>query len=130
MIDLQQVRGEIDQLVAQAEQLLAVELSAETLDPFLSAAQGYLDNVEAWRTAFQTSDAMDRALKLPDEQRAEFKAVVMKLVEVHDQVTQRSAAVRDDLKDQIIDVHRRAKGLKRYIDQYPSRITIAGKRKG
>lgn len=97
---------------------------------FLEKVGLYLDSFDAWKNEVEKVNPLDDSSSLSDAEREYLRAQIKELDVVHRAVVLRAVEIKDSVADTIGDVHKRAKVARAYIDQFPSRITIAGKRKG
>lgn len=110
--------NEITHLKQLAERVLS--LDPTSTESFLSLVTEYLEDFDRWAAAMSATGAPSEPLRGALEQ----------LSGLHQQVTERADLHREKIKWDLGETHRRAQGLKAYVDRFPSRITIAGKREG
>lgn len=114
------------------EDLLQLARQGLSLSPeddgerFVEAVEGYLGKFEQWRLSWD-EQAME---SLPTKEKDALRAQLAVLKELHQQLMSKIDLGKQGLLDQMSDFGKRAKALRSYIDHYPSRITIAGRRKG
>jgi hypothetical protein len=94
---------------------------------FIAAVEQYLQHFDAWQSAITGGDAP--SFSAPSEKEA-FRKLLTDFSRVHQQVADEAGSCRDQVASKLGDIRRRAHVLRSYIDQYPSRITITGKREG
>ncbi|MCB0360015.1 MAG: hypothetical protein KDD44_10275 [Bdellovibrionales bacterium] len=107
------------------------------------AARGLLDDSPAGDPeAFQTRVAtyiqgFDQAqLRIQEHVQAvttvdsALKVALQELHEAHVALAERVATFRDTVGVELRNLHQRQRALRRYVDPFPQRITIAGRRKG
>lgn len=128
-MELKALVDEVKALRAEAEELASMELPAE-LDQVLDRAGRYLERFEEWRRGIESSRPFDAASALSPAEQEELRAAVKEYQATHLVLVERLTGLKDGLAGQMGELHRKAKALKSYVDPYPSRITIAGKRKG
>ena len=103
---------------------LILKSDEQDYDRFTEQVTDYLESLDAWQKAYQADP------KVPDAEHAHFAQLVNTLNELHQQIVVKATAKKDEVASQMGDVYKRAQVLKKYIDRYPSRITITGRRKG
>ena len=113
--------ADINELLELAEKAISDEALDSEL--FLQSVAEYLEALETWRGSLPTTDAGTPA-------REEMKAALGRLNETHKTLLERSNVHREKLMGQMGDAQKKAKALRTYVDRFPDRITIAGKRKG
>jgi len=114
--------------VSAVEQILGLASAAlESGD-----ADAFLENVERYLTAFEDwqRSAPAELEGLTEAERDEYRQQVNALAALHNQVTANALERKGEVLSRIGEIRHRTMALKRYIDRYPSRITIAGKREG
>ncbi|MCB0346737.1 MAG: flagellar protein FliT [Bdellovibrionales bacterium] len=67
---------------------------------------------------------------ISEAEQAQIKSSIEELQRLHSGVTARAESAKGKIADDLSDLHKRNKALKTYLDRYPSRISITGKRKG
>lgn len=116
---------QLSYLVALAREALIVSIDREEL--FVEKVTAYLEQFESWRTGIeQQGDSGEESILSSEECRPQLEL----LQKLHQEVLSRATVQRDLVAHQLGEIHRRAQALKKYVDRYPSRITIAGKREG
>ncbi len=120
---------DVSNLVALAESALA-SAEQKVVDEFVVKTGEYLDALEKWQQAMNQCNPLLEGRELSDGERASFRAQIEKLGDLHQRLLNDAGSTKDDVGTKMSDVHKRAAGLRKYIDSAPSRITIAGKRKG
>ncbi|HQH26107.1 MAG TPA: hypothetical protein PLP17_01810 [Oligoflexia bacterium] len=101
-----------------------------SLDEFVAKTEGYMEALEAWQAEIGQSGLSNQTSELPEHEKSMLRELISSLNERHQQLMVRAGMAKDNVGAAMGDIHRRAAGLKKYVDSYPSRITIAGKRKG
>lgn len=91
-----------------------------TVEEFLLAVNAYLEAFEAWRTTANENKP----------QTADFRAAVEELDQLHREVVFKAHAQKDLIGQEMAELYKRAKVLKTYAEQGPSRISVTGKREG
>ncbi len=117
------------QLIEALEELitkgkLILKSDEPDYDRFTAQVTDYLEGLDSWQTAYQSNP------NLPDAEQERFAKLVAMLNDLHQQIVTKASAKKDEVASQMGDVYKRAQVLKKYIDRYPSRITITGRRKG
>ena len=110
--------NEIAVLKRLAEQVLSLDQAAT--EPFLNLVTEYLESFDRWSVAVSVTGVPSESLR----------GALEELSGLHQQVIERADSHREKIKWDLGEIHRRAQGLKAYVDRFPSRITIAGKREG
>ncbi|MCB0322333.1 MAG: hypothetical protein KDD69_02135 [Bdellovibrionales bacterium] len=121
--------AEVHELIAKAKAALALTGSPE-LELFVARTGEYLDALEQWQQAMAQQNPLVEPSALTPEAKESFRRSVEALNQVHQELMDRAGAAKEEVGQQMGEVHRRASGLRKYIDSGPSRITITGKRKG
>ena len=117
---------ELQELLAELDRLLKPR-DLDDPEGFLVEVNVYLERLEVWHQKIGVKlDAGDLSEALRDAMRP----LVIELSEKHDRLVLLAEAEKEKVGQQIGGVHKKAKGMKAYIDRYPSRISITGKRKG
>lgn len=118
----------IDSLIRHAEEALAVP---ETdVDQVLGKLDRYLVEFEKWQESLGGKNPLAKDSLLSPETQKKLRTQIEKLSTLHQQVVTRAETNRQGVHRQIAEIRKRTQALKAYIDRYPSRITIAGKREG
>jgi hypothetical protein len=97
---------------------------------FVQSVSEYLDRFEQWTKLADRYNAGPERDQLPDPEKQRLKRSIEDLVGLHLAVIELANRHKDDVAEQMGEVHKRAQGLRRYVDRLPQRVTIAGKRKG
>ncbi len=118
--------SDISNLIEQAKHALAAGSSSKP-EELLSRMDAYLAAFESWQKSLQTDQSAQQTVQ---QFGRETRALLEELASVHESVLRLCVESRDHIASMLSGVHKRATGLKRYLDQHPSRITIAGKREG
>ena len=106
------------------------DVPAEELDDRFPQIQAYLTDFENWRLRVERENPLSESSPGTAEEKAQLRAAIERLYERHLEFSGRVSLLKRDVARQLGEVHQRGRALKAYIDRYPSRITIAGKRKG
>lgn len=118
----------LSELIASAERALGVP-SEQGVEGFLEHAASYLESFEKWQKGLEDSNPLQSELLSSSEKEA-FREELLRLSALHEQLIDRAGGEKSELSSQMGEMHRKAAGLKRYVDNFPSRISIAGKRRG
>lgn len=97
------------------------------VDKFLQRSDRYLKALELWR--LEIGAAGDGGLE-KHPQRDQLMALIEKLNTRHAEVVRRSQELKDEVAHELSAMRKRASALKAYIDRFPKRVTITGKRQG
>ena len=119
----------LELLIAKADSLLTSVSDADTGE-YLAKLDEYVEAFNKWQEKNQTPQFAESFGALSEAAKQELKELAEKLNTLHHKIIEMSSSIQDLVTAQLVDLHKREKVLKSYIDQYPSRITIAGKRKG
>ena len=122
-------KAKLNDLIRLAGEALNVKLDADVM-PFVEKTDLYLTELEQWQEMVKTEDPFGAAAGLSEPAKTEIRELVAKLSELHQTLMKAASESRDEVGSKMKDVHRRASGLRKYVDKLPSRISIAGKRKG
>ncbi len=106
-----------------AEKLLAIPV--ENGEEFVAGLADYLELFDQLQ-----SDTSAKPVKLQPAEQQLAKKSVEKLQELHTRVLARSVDMKAEIAKQLGDVFHRSQALRAYVDPYPSRISITGKRQG
>ena len=126
----------VQRLIESAREIIADEeitspLPAErSAERFVESVSAYLDQFEKWTALAERYNSGEERHKLPEAEQNRLRQEVEQLVGLHLQVIDLANQHKDDVAEQMGEVHRRAQGMRRYVDRLPHRITIAGKRQG
>ncbi len=118
---------QIEKLITMAETAVSCR-EDEDIEAFVMATETYLNSLEMWQAEVKT-----QALGKSDPEKEadpELREALNTLGAVHQKLMQKADVARDNVGSQMGDMHKKAQGLKRYIDILPSRISVSGKRKG
>ena len=99
---------------------LLTRASTLDLESFEEGVQRYVDRFQTWAEKF------NEEIPIPDDLRNALE----RLQEIHSKLSSEVVVRRDQIGQALGDVHRKEKAHKAYIDQFPKRITLTGKRKG
>ena len=130
LIELMELARELADDAAETDPALFVERVGPYLEKFEEWQQAhrlYVGDADTERSETGVRGSSDQ---LTEAERGELRAKIAALAEVHLKVLQYANDHKDRVGEKMSHVHRRAYGLKAYVDRFPSRITIAGKRKG
>ena len=132
---LQRELADVERLTSSVITLLGrlpeiPDVIADEVDDRLPEIEKYLQDFEAWRVRIEGENPLAAAAAASDTERAELRAAIEYLYEKHLEFAGRLTLVKRDVARQLGEIHQRGRALKAYIDRYPSRITVAGKRKG
>ncbi len=123
-------------LIALARDLIADDSISNpqqlgrSAERFVEAVSEYLDRFEHWSLlAERYNDGPDRK-RLSEAEQQRIRKQVEELAGLHLEVIDLANRHKDDVAEKMGEVHKRAQGMKRYVDRLPQRITIAGKREG
>lgn len=119
----------VQSLISLAEQALRIS-KEEGVELFTERTGAYLDALEQWQTQIKGQNPLVDPSPLNAEERQSLRSLIERLGELHQELMTRAGAEKEEVGQQIGEVHKRAAGLRKYIDTAPSRITVAGKRKG
>lgn len=111
-------------VLAEAKNVLSLESSVEP-QQFLSALEKYLTTFDEWRLAGERDQP-----PAADPERANYRAVIEELNGLHARISAVVEEKKDQIRAKMGDIKRRTQIVKTYIDRYPSRVTIAGRRQG
>lgn len=106
----------IESLINKARFLLTVEA-----EQFVPQTADYLQAFDAW-TNLNFSP--------PEEEHAAYRTLIVQLQGLHTEVTALANNRKDEVAAEMAELNKRGAALRKYIDRYPSKITIAGTRKG
>lgn len=116
-------------LVGYADAALAIDSAVEA-DRFLDAISLYLAELESWQREVQLEKPLAPDSLLSDGEKVAFRADVERLIALHQKLLQHAGLAKEEVGQRMGELHKKATGLKKYVDTLPARITIAGKREG
>lgn len=124
---------DVENLIALANEAFAVDASALAL--FVEKVGLYLEHLESWRARVERFDPpLEKLLQNSSPQNSgasdEFRKQCSELHRVHQQIIERAALLKGNVSDEMKGLRKKATALKAYVDRFPKRITIAGKREG
>jgi hypothetical protein len=119
----------VGRLTALAREALAVPEDGD-VEVFIQKTDIYLRELEAWQKDLGPEGIAGKPGTLAEGEKAELRNLVSALNQIHQDLITRASGTREKVGTAMGDLHKRATGMKKYIDRFPSRITIAGKRKG
>ncbi len=99
--------------------LLSFEVGPEI---FLEKVSNYLDELDSWK-----SNVSEKEVAAATD---EIKNKIRTLLELHQQVLDKSNLLKTDVAQGIGELSKKTNMLKAYLDHAPGRVTIAGTRKG
>ncbi len=97
---------------------------------FVDATEAYLSTLEAWQAEVNARGTPLVASVDSEQEKESLRQRVKELQEIHQRLLSRAADTKEGVGVQMTELHKRATGMKKYVDTFPARITIAGKRKG
>jgi len=100
------------------------------LDSYVGKTNEYLSQLESWQQQIAGNNPLAEGSPLADAEKNELRTLLQSLNEIHQQLMKHAVDARDHVGIEMGDLHRRATGMKKYLDVLPQRITIAGKRQG
>lgn len=112
----------LESLISLAEKVL--ECPVEERDSFIEQVDSYLNALESWRTDIEEKMASQSELPPSLRERVEL------LNSRHQELMRRADFERQALTAEMGEAKKKASALRAYVDRFPQRITIAGKRKG
>lgn len=115
---------QITNLTTLAKEILSLTGEVEP-DLFHQKTNYYLEQFGKWQDSVESD-----GLSVGDDPDNPLREALAQLLSHHEQVVARVEMLKGEVLDALTDVHKRGKALRSYVDRYPSRITIAGKRKG
>lgn len=120
--------AQVRRLIELAQHALQLGL----LDPaqLLVEVDAYLQEFELWQGNIAQVNPLGPTSSFSDNEKVQFRNELLELEQVHQELVTRAESCRDQIRSDITEIRKRTQGLKAYIDRYPSRITIAGKREG
>ena len=116
-------------LIALAQKALVAADSIDLTD-FVDATETYLSALEQWQAEVNARGTPLVATVSGEQEKESLRQRVKELQEVHQILLSRAADTKEGVGVQMSELHKRASGMKKYVDTFPARITIAGKRKG
>lgn len=120
--------GQVRHLIELAQHALQLEQSDPA--PLLAEVDAYLQEFERWQGNIAQVNPLGTTSAFSEREKIEFRNQLLELEQVHQELVTRAESCRDQIRSDITEIRKRTQGLKAYIDRYPSRITIAGKREG
>lgn len=124
---MEEIVRQVVQLINQGKEILSLGREAE-LEPLLDKMESYLTAFQSWQTYFEQQRANFAALSTKETQS--LRSHLEELSNIHEDIMNRLASNKNNLNVELGDIHKRGKALKAYVDRFPQRITIAGKREG
>jgi uncharacterized protein YjbK len=126
MTDISTLTKTPRKLIETAKGLLLITKDS-SLEEFDVKANKYIESFTQWQLEFEAGDVLQG---VSDYDRQEIREVLIELQEVHNQVIQFANEYREGVLGALSELHKRGKALRAYVDNYPSRITVTGKREG
>lgn len=124
---------------SEAEQVVKLRACAQSalqkaeagdIEGFIAATESYLTRFEEWQSQPGTSALLSESSNLSADEKAKLREELAGLNAVHQELISRADKEKNRVGSAIGEVHRRATGLKKYIDIYPASVSITGKRQG
>jgi len=122
------VRTMLVELECLAQRALSV--SDADVEIFLEAADAYLLSFQEWKSDIDTQHKTGLLDELEDSEKASMRQQIELLTQLHRQVLDKADRLKVNVSSQMGSAHRKAQALKSYVDRYPGRISITGKRQG
>ncbi len=119
----------VTELIRSAASALAEECLVDA-ELFVERVDTYLQKLESWQAEIREVNPFAGNSLLSEREKEELRLRIEELNEKHQLLMTRASSVKDDVGEKMGDLHRRSSGLKKYVDTFPPRITIAGKREG
>ena len=116
----------IKQLTENAKAVLAIDEVPE----FLEGVEQYLEAFDVWQKAFTANNPLAESSGVGEKEKLAIRAEVNELIKVHLELAQTAEQNKGKILERMGDIRKRSQALKTYIDRYPKRITITGKREG
>ena len=91
-------------------------------DPFVESVGEYIRALEEWRVKL----APEGQTPLDESSRQ----ALVELNEIHQRVLTQANEMKQGLVGEMGEAKKKASAIRAYVDRFPQRITIAGKRKG
>lgn len=126
---ISQVLEDINCLLGMAETVIQLS-DSEDLEVFLEATDRYLEKFSIWRESIEQDEGKLSLQQLKGNLNSSMVDHLKKLQEQHLKITNLTEAKRTEVGEGIANLHTRSRALKSYMDRFPQRITIAGKREG
>lgn len=124
---MEEIVRQVVRLIDQGKSILSLELGTD-LEPLLERMESYLSSFQDWQNNFEKQRV--NLSSLSAEQSQALRSHLEELSKIHEDIATRLASNKNDLTEELGDIHKRGKALKAYVDRFPQRITIAGKREG
>lgn len=122
------LREHLDRLLVQAETALSLE-PAGAPDELIGLLDVYLQDFDAFQGEIEVGGSPG-SRGWSGEEKSTFRAKLERLNLLHDQIIAIATAERDAVGKSLGELQNRNRALKKYVDQYPERISLTGKRKG
>jgi hypothetical protein len=94
-------------------------------EAFLEAIEPYSGVIDRLQEKLRVEAAKD-----PDKLKAELQPKLEELMALHQEVLNYAGGMKDSVGREMEATHKRAHGIKKYVDRLPTRISITGKRRG
>ena len=132
------MQSEIERLIALSGEILNRSVAEQSETPseqtigedLLELAIVYVTEFENWFAGLAGKNPLAEDTGLSDSERATLRGSLETLQTNH----QRVVAILNSLKSAVVEdlgeLQKRGKALRTYIDRFPSRITVTGRRKG
>jgi hypothetical protein len=128
--------GSLAYLMRQAEDLIAsasralASAEAGATEVFLQHAASYLGDFEPWASQMNELEPLRPEADFSEEEKASAKEIIQKLFDIHSAVLAAAEGQKETVGAQMGAMHKKSKAIKTYLDPYPGRVSITGKRKG
>ena len=119
--------GQVQHLSLLATKILSFGDSV-SIESFGDHINQYLTTFQEWQVGLESNEQFLESL--PHDEKAAFREAVVQLHSLHEQIVTLVSEKKTALLANLAELHKREKALKAYVDRYPARITITGKRKG
>lgn len=103
--------------------------TGEDVERFVTQVTHYLELLERWQAAVNNSNPFLMP-GVTEAEKEDARSKVSQLGELHKKILSRASESKDTVGSEVSAVHKKAQAMKAYVDPYPGRMTITGKRTG
>jgi peptidoglycan hydrolase CwlO-like protein len=104
------------------------------LDPtrFLDILDSYLQELESWQKKYQDTlgSISNDVLQIPDDQRLQLREKLDQIKSFHEGLTMKAEGLMSEVHSELGTINKRARGIRKYVDTLPQRVSVTPRKKG
>jgi uncharacterized protein YdeI (YjbR/CyaY-like superfamily) len=126
------------ELLSDLEKVTSLGKQAHLLDHkvdstrFLDTLDSYLRELESWQKKYQDtlSSISNGELQIPDDLRQHLRDQLDKIKSFHENLTQKAEGLMSEVHSELGTINKRARGIRKYVDTLPQRVSVTPRKKG